>query len=94
MSTIFSKIINNEIPSYKVAENEDFIAFLDIFPLAKGHTLIVSKKEVDYIFDMEDDLFIRINIVFLLYNIRCKTSIGIPVNKHPFCQYVILPYRS
>ena len=55
MSTIFSKIIKGEIPAYKVAENEDFLAFLDINPLAKGHTLVIPKKEIDYIFDMEDD---------------------------------------
>ena len=52
--TIFSKIIAGEIPSYKVAENADFYAFLDINPLAKGHTLIVPKKEVDYIYDLDD----------------------------------------
>ena len=52
--TIFSKIIAGEIPSYKVAENADFYAFLDINPLAKGHTLVVPKKEVDYIYDLDD----------------------------------------
>jgi histidine triad (HIT) family protein len=52
--TIFSRIIKGEIPSYKVAENADFYAFLDINPLAKGHTLVVPKKEVDYIFDLDD----------------------------------------
>jgi len=56
MSSIFTKIINGEIPSYKIAESEKFYAFLDIFPLAKGHTLVVPKKEVDYIFDLDDDL--------------------------------------
>tara|TARA_B110000046_G_scaffold48630_1_gene53943 strand:+ start:63722 stop:64108 length:387 start_codon:yes stop_codon:yes gene_type:complete len=54
MATIFSKIINGEIPSFKIAENENFLAFLDIQPLALGHTLIVPKKETDYIFDMEN----------------------------------------
>ena len=57
--TIFSKIINGEIPSYKVAENEKFYAFLDIKPLQKGHTLVVPKlaePEADYIFDLEDDI--------------------------------------
>ena len=52
--TIFSKIIAGEIPSYKVAENSDFYAFLDINPLAKGHVLVVPKKEVDYLFDLDD----------------------------------------
>lgn len=55
MATIFSKIVAGEIPSYKVAENESFYAFLDINPLVKGHTLVIPKREVDYIFDLEDD---------------------------------------
>ena len=54
MATIFSKIINGEIPSYKIAENENYFAFLDINPLKTGHTLVVPKKETDYIFDLED----------------------------------------
>lgn len=52
---IFSKIAVSEIPSYKCAENDKFYAFLDINPLAKGHTLVIPRREVDYIFDMEDD---------------------------------------
>ena len=56
MSSIFTKIINGEIPSYTIAENEHCYAFLDIQPLAKGHTLVVPKKEVDYIFDLNDNL--------------------------------------
>lgn len=55
MDTIFTKIIKGEIPCYKIAENEKFFAFLDINPLAKGHTLIVPKLQNDYIFDLEDD---------------------------------------
>lgn len=55
MATIFSKIIAGDIPSYKVAEDERFYAFLDINPLAKGHTLVVPKREVDYIFDLDDE---------------------------------------
>lgn len=54
MATIFSKIAAGEIPSYKCAENDKFYAFLDISPVAKGHTLVIPRKEVDYIFDMED----------------------------------------
>lgn len=54
MSSIFSKIIAGEIPAYKVAETDQFIAFLDILPLVKGHVLCIPKKETDYIFDMED----------------------------------------
>ena len=53
--TIFSRIINGEIPCYKVAENEDFFAFLDINPVNWGHTLVVPKREVDYIFDLSDE---------------------------------------
>ena len=56
MSSIFSKIINGEIPSYKVAEDDQFFAFLDIRPLQKGHVLVVPKVEVDYIFDLEDNV--------------------------------------
>ena len=54
MASIFSRIINGEIPCYKVAEDENYFAFLDINPLAKGHTLVVPKKETDYIFDLDD----------------------------------------
>ena len=54
MSSIFTKIINREIPGHIIAEDENFIAFLDIVPLVMGHTLIVPKKEIDYLFDMED----------------------------------------
>jgi histidine triad (HIT) family protein len=54
MASIFTKIINGEIPSYKVAEDENYYAFLDINPIAKAHTLVVPKKEIDYIFDLDD----------------------------------------
>ena len=57
MSTIFTKIINGEIPSYKIAENEDYYAFLDINPNAKGHTLVVPKKEVNKLFDLDEKLY-------------------------------------
>jgi len=55
MATIFSKIVAGEIPSYKIAESEKFYAFLDINPLVKGHTLVIPKREIDYIFDIEDE---------------------------------------
>lgn len=58
MASIFTKIINGEIPCYKIAEDEYYIAFLDVFPLRKGHTLIVPKKEVDYIFDLDSETYI------------------------------------
>lgn len=54
MASIFTKIINGEIPCYKIAENDQFLAFLDVFPLVHGHILVVPKKETDYIFDIND----------------------------------------
>lgn len=62
MSTIFSKIISGEIPCYKVAETNDFLAFLDVRPLTAGHTLVIPKSEVDYIFDMEDEQFAGLHL--------------------------------
>ena len=62
MATIFTRIIQGEIPCHKIAENEKFIAFLDITPVAKGHTLVVPKQEVDYFFDLESDLLAEINL--------------------------------
>ena len=58
MASIFSKIVAGEIPCYKVAENDQYLAFLDVFPLKKGHTLIIPKKEVDYIFDLDDESYL------------------------------------
>ena len=55
MSTIFTKIVNGEIPSYKIAENEKFYAFLDINPMKEGHTLVIPKQEIDYFFDISDE---------------------------------------
>ncbi len=62
MASIFTKIVNGEIPCYKILEDDYYLAFLDINPLAKGHTLVVPKKEVDYLFDLEDDLFAGLHI--------------------------------
>jgi histidine triad (HIT) family protein len=62
MASIFTKIINGEIPSYKIAEDDKFYAFLYIAPLAKGHTLVVPKQEIDYIFDIEDELLAQMHI--------------------------------
>ena len=56
--SIFTKIVKGEIPAYKIAENERFLAFLDVFPTAKGHTLVIPKEQVDYIFDLNDDLYL------------------------------------
>ena len=57
MATIFTKIVNGEIPSYKVAEDDNFLAFLDVNPNAKGHTLCIPKKEINKIFDMDEELY-------------------------------------
>lgn len=56
MASIFTKIVNGDIPSHKIAETEDYLAFLDIQPLTEGHTLVIPKKEIDYIFDLDDEL--------------------------------------
>ena len=60
MSSIFSKIVSGDIPAYKVAEDEHHLAFLDIFPLAKGHMLVIPKKETDYIFDITSDEYLEL----------------------------------
>jgi histidine triad (HIT) family protein len=84
MATIFSKIISGDIPCYRIAENEEFFAFLDINPLALGHTLIIPKKEIDYLFDLEDNqlgrmmIFSKIVARKLKRCIDCK-RIGISV---------------
>ena len=62
MASIFSRIVKGEIPCYRIAENDDFLAFLDINPLAKGHTLVIPKKEVDYYFDLDDELLASMQI--------------------------------
>lgn len=60
MASIFSKIVTGEIPCYKVAETQDLLAFLDISPLTKGHTLVIPKKEVDYFFDLDAELYVAV----------------------------------
>ncbi|NND95479.1 MAG: HIT family protein [Flavobacteriales bacterium] len=62
MASIFSKIVNGEIPCYKVMEDHEFLAFLDINPLVPGHTLVIPKEEIDYIFDIEDALLSRLHV--------------------------------
>lgn len=62
MSTIFCKILAGEIPCYKVAENDKFLAFLDVMPLAKGHCLVIPKKEVDYFFDLDSEILSEYNL--------------------------------
>jgi histidine triad (HIT) family protein len=62
MASIFSKIVSGEIPCHKVAETENCLAFLDVFPLVEGHVLVIPKKEIDYIFDMDDELFCELQL--------------------------------
>lgn len=84
MASIFTKIVNGEIPSYKIAEDTQFYAFLDINPLAKGHTLVVPKKETDYIFDIDDSTLAAMMVfakkvgLAIEANIPCK-RIGMAV---------------
>lgn len=62
MASIFTKIIRGEIPCYKIAETDDFLAFLDVRPLTKGHTLVIPKEEVDYLFELRDEAYIGLQL--------------------------------
>jgi len=62
MASLFTRIVNGEIPAWKVAEDENYLAFLDIFPVAKGHTLVIPKKEVDYLFDLDDETYLGLQL--------------------------------
>jgi len=73
--TIFSKIVAGEIPAYKVAESNDFLAFLDINPLAEGHVLVIPKKEVDYIFDLDDETYVGLQVFAKIVATAIKKSI-------------------
>lgn len=75
MASIFSRIVAGEIPCYKVAENENFFAFLDISPLAKGHLLVIPKLEIDYIFDLNEELFIGLHLFAKKVAIALKKAI-------------------
>jgi len=79
MSGLFSKIANGEISAYKVAENENYLAFLDIFPLQKGHTLVIPKKETDYIFDLNDEQYM--GLMLFAKEIAIKIKKVIPCNR-------------
>lgn len=80
METIFTKIINGEIPSYKIAENDQFFAFLDISPIAVGHTLVVPKVQNDYIFNLDDQLLADL-VIF-------AKKIAIAIEKHVSCKRI------
>ncbi len=101
MASIFTRIINGEIPCYKVAEDQQFLAFLDINPTAKGHTLVVPKKEVDYLFDLDDDLLCGM-IIFakrvakaLDATMECK-RVGLLVvgTEVPHAHIHLIPFQS
>ena len=75
MSSIFSKIIDGIIPCYKIAENESFLAFLDIQPLVQGHTLVIPKKEIDYIFDLDDSTLKEMMVFSKMVSEKLKTAL-------------------
>jgi len=101
MSSVFSKIVNGEVPSYKVSEDENFLAFLDVNPLIKGHVLVIPKQEVDYIFELEDDLLSGLNLFAKKVAIKMKrvlpcerigvTVIGLEV---PHAHIHLIPINS
>ncbi len=101
MASIFTRIVNGEIPSYKVAESDKFYAFLDISPLAQGHTLIIPKKEIDYIFDIEDQeykelfLFAKRVAAAIKKSIPCK-RVGVAVlgMEVPHAHIHLVPMQS
>lgn len=101
MASIFTKIINGDIPCYKVAENENFFAFLDINPLAKGHTLCIPKKEVDYLFNLDDELIGGLNIFAkkvakaLDKSVKCK-RVGVVVigTEVPHAHIHLIPFNK
>jgi histidine triad (HIT) family protein len=84
MASIFTRIVQGEIPCYKIAEDANYLAFLDVNPLVKGHTLVIPKKEQDYLFDLEDDTFVGLQLfskkvaIHLKKHIACK-RIGVAV---------------
>ena len=77
--SIFSKIVAGEIPAYKVAEDDNYLAFLDIFPLQKGHVLVIPKKEVDYLFDLEDEIYT--GLMLFSKRVAKKIKAVIPCNR-------------
>ncbi|GAB3547541.1 HIT family protein [Spirosoma fluminis] len=80
MPSIFSRIVAGEIPSYKIAETDDYFAFLDIMPTTTGHTLVIPKKEVDYIFDLDDELYVGL--------MAFAKKVGTAVEKAVPCQRI------
>ena len=101
MASVFTRIVNGEIPSYKVAETENCYAFLDISPLAEGHTLVIPKKEVDYLFDLDDQLYSELQLfakevaVALKKAVPCK-RVGVAVlgMEVPHAHIHLVPLQS
>jgi len=101
MTSIFSKIVSREIPAYIVAENENYLAFLDIMPLTKGHALVIPKIETDYIFDLDDTMFSGLHIfakkvaIAIKKEIKCN-RIGIAVigMEVPHAHIHLIPINS
>ncbi len=75
MGSIFSKIINDEIPAYKIAEDDRFIAILDAFPIVRGHVLVIPKQEIDYIFDIDDSEFVDLHLFAKRIAVAVKKAI-------------------
>ncbi|MBO7054796.1 MAG: HIT family protein [Bacteroidales bacterium] len=101
MASIFSKIVAGEIPAYKVAENDEFLAFLDINPMAKGHTLVIPKQEIPYIFDVEDDLLGRMMVFAkkvakaVEKSIPCaRIGVGVVGLEVPHCHIHLIPLQN
>lgn len=101
MPTIFTRIVTGEIPCYRIAETEDFLAFLDVNPLAMGHTLVIPKKEEDYLFDLDDDAFVQLHLFAkkvatqLKSKVECK-RIGVAVIglEVPHAHIHLIPIQS
>lgn len=101
MSSLFSKIVAGEIPCYKIAENEEFLAFLDIMPLAEGHTLVIPKKETNYIFELGDEELSRLMVFAksvakkIGAAIECK-KVGVAVIglEVPHCHIHLIPLQN
>ncbi len=101
MATIFSKIVSGEIPAYKVAENDRFLAFLDISPLANGHTLVIPKTEIDYIFDVDDQdytdllLFAKKVAIGLRHAVPCiRVGVAVIGLEVPHAHIHLIPLNS
>mgnify|MGYP006147795855 CR=1 FL=1 len=80
MASIFTRIVQGEIPCYKIAENDHFLAFLDVNPLVKGHTLVIPKQEQDYLFDLENDSFVGLHLF--------AKDVAIQLKKHIACKRI------